>query len=55
MVEVNGQRFEEGQAYAQVTKQRRGTVETDFLIERLDDMHEIKFACQTAGCTPIGC
>jgi uncharacterized protein YndB with AHSA1/START domain len=49
VVEVNGERFEEGQAYAQVTKQGRGTVETDFLIERLDDMHEIKFACQQSG------
>ena len=49
VVEVNGQRFEEGEGYAQVTKQGRGTVETDFLIERLDDMHEIRFACQKTG------
>ena len=25
------------------------TVETDFLIERLDDLHEIRFACQKSG------
>jgi ribosome-associated toxin RatA of RatAB toxin-antitoxin module len=49
VVEVNGQRFEEGQMYAQVTKQGRGTVETDFLIERLDDLREIRFACQQSG------
>ena len=49
VVEVNGERFEEGQQYAQVTKQGRGTTETDFLIERLDDLHEIRFACQKSG------
>jgi len=49
VVEVNGERFEEGEQYAQVTKQRRGTVETDFRIERLDDLHEIRFACQQTG------
>jgi uncharacterized protein YndB with AHSA1/START domain len=32
VVEVNGQRFEEGEEYAQVTRSGRGTVETDFLI-----------------------
>jgi uncharacterized protein YndB with AHSA1/START domain len=49
VVEVNGQRFDEGEEYAQVTKHGRGTVETDFLIERLDDLHEIRFACQKSG------
>jgi hypothetical protein len=49
VVEVNGQRFEEGEEYAQVTKQGRGAVETDFLIERLDNLHEIRFACQKTG------
>ena len=49
VIEVNGERFEEGQQYAQVTKQGRGQVETDFLIERLEDMHEIRFACQQSG------
>jgi hypothetical protein len=49
VVEVNGQRFEEGQHYAQVTRSGRGTVETDFLIERLDDLREIRFACQQTG------
>ena len=49
VVEVNGERFEEGEQYAQVTKQGRSTVETDFLIERLDDLHEIRFACQKTG------
>jgi uncharacterized protein YndB with AHSA1/START domain len=49
VIEVNGERFEEGERYAQVTKHGRGTVETDFLIERLDDLHEIRFACQKSG------
>jgi hypothetical protein len=49
VIEVNGQRIEEGEEYAQVTKQGRGTVETDFLIERLDNLHEIRFACQKTG------
>jgi carbon monoxide dehydrogenase subunit G len=49
VVEVNGQRFEEGEEYAQITKQGRGTVETEFMIERLDDLREIKFACQKTG------
>jgi hypothetical protein len=38
-----------GEEYAQVTKQGRGTIETDFLIERLDNLHEIRFACQKTG------
>jgi uncharacterized protein YndB with AHSA1/START domain len=49
VVEVNGERFEEGERYAQVTKQGRGATATDFLIERLDDLHEIRFACQMTG------
>jgi uncharacterized protein YndB with AHSA1/START domain len=49
VVEVNGERFEEGQLYAQVTKQGRGTIETDFLIERMDDLREVRFACQKTG------
>ena len=49
VVEVNGQRIEEGQHYAQITKQARGTIETEFMIERLDNLHEIRFACQQSG------
>jgi uncharacterized protein YndB with AHSA1/START domain len=49
VVEVNGERFDEGERYAQVTKQGRGEIKTNFLIERLEDMHEIKFACQQSG------
>ncbi len=49
VIEVNGECFEEGEEYAQVTKDLTGTVRTDFVIERLDDMREIRFACQASG------
>jgi len=50
VIEVNGQRFDEGERYAQVTREPSGkTVNTDFLIERLEDLHEIRFACQKTG------
>jgi uncharacterized protein YndB with AHSA1/START domain len=50
VVEVNGQRFDEGEEYAQVTRSPIGTVEkTDFLIERMTDLREIRFACQKTG------
>jgi hypothetical protein len=49
VVEVNGQRFEEGEEYAQVTRSAFGTTETDFLIERMTDLREIRFACQKTG------
>jgi uncharacterized protein YndB with AHSA1/START domain len=49
VVEVNGERFEEGERYAQVTRSRGGDVQSEFMIERLDDLHEIRFACQLSG------
>ena len=49
VVEVNGQRFEEGERYAQVTRSHGNQVQSEFLIERLDDLHEIRFACQLSG------
>jgi uncharacterized protein YndB with AHSA1/START domain len=49
VIEVKGERFEEGEAYAQVTKDPIGTSQTDFVIERLDNMREIRFACQKTG------
>ena len=49
VVEVKGTRFEEGDQYAQVTKQRFGTVKTDFVIERMENMREIRLACQKTG------
>jgi uncharacterized protein YndB with AHSA1/START domain len=50
VVEVNGQRYEEGERYAQVTRDPFGsTGESEFLIERMDNLHEIRFACQKSG------
>jgi hypothetical protein len=49
VIEVNGQRFDEGERYAQVTRSRGNDVRSEFVIERLDDLHEIRFACQLSG------
>jgi len=49
VVEVSGQRFEEGDEYVQVTKGPVGTSKTDFLIERMDDLREIRMVCQNTG------
>lgn len=49
VVEVSGQRFEEGDEYVQVTKAPVGTSKTDFLIERMDDLREIRMVCQNTG------
>jgi uncharacterized protein YndB with AHSA1/START domain len=50
VIEVNGERFEEGEEYAQVTREPSGkSTHTDFLIERMDNLREIRFACQKTG------
>jgi hypothetical protein len=49
VVEVKGERFEEGSTYAQVTKAPVGNVETKFKIERMDDLHEIQMRCMNKG------
>ena len=50
VIEVNGERFDEGEEYAQVTREPNGkAVRTDFLIERMDNLREIRFACQKTG------
>ena len=49
VIEVNGESFAEGEQYAQVTKDLTGTVKTDFIVERLDDMREIRLTCQATG------
>ena len=49
VIEVNGERFEEGDQYAQVTKDLVGKASTDFMIERMDDMREIRLVCQATG------
>lgn len=49
VIEVRGERFEEGSTYAQVTKAPGRTGETQFRIERMDDLHEIQMRCTSTG------
>jgi hypothetical protein len=50
VVEVRGERFEEGDQYAQVTKEPLGgRTETNFLLERRENLREIRMSCQVTG------
>jgi hypothetical protein len=49
VIEVRGERFEEGDEYAQVTKDPIGRSEANFLLERRDDLREIRMSCQLTG------
>jgi hypothetical protein len=46
---VRGERFEEGDEYAQVMKDPVGKSEANFLLERRDDLREIRMSCQLTG------
>jgi polyketide cyclase/dehydrase/lipid transport protein len=49
VIEVRGERFEEGDEWAQVTKNPTNEVETNFLLERREDLREIRMSCQLTG------
>ena len=50
VIEVEGERFEEGDEYAQVTKDPTGSkVESNFLIETRDELREIRMKCDLTG------
>jgi uncharacterized protein YndB with AHSA1/START domain len=49
VVEVSGDRFEEGDTYVQVTKTPAGKFESHFLIERREDLRQIRMSCQLTG------
>jgi hypothetical protein len=49
VVEVRGERFEEGDEYAQVTKDPIGRSESNFLLERRDNLRGIRMSCQRTG------
>ena len=50
VIEVDGRRFEEGDEYVQVTRDLIGkTDRTKFLLERRDDLREIRMSCQLTG------
>ena len=49
VIEVRGERFEEGDEYVQVTRDPTGNVESNFLVERARDLREIRMSCQLTG------
>ena len=49
VIEVRGERFEEGDEYVQVTRDPAGRSETSFLLERRDDLREIRMSCVQTG------
>ena len=49
VIEVQGERFEEGDEYAQVTKDPTGKTRSNFLIEKRDEMREIRMRCDLTG------
>jgi Polyketide cyclase / dehydrase and lipid transport len=50
VIEVRGERFDEGDQYAQVTKDPfKGKSESSFLLDRRTDLREIRMTCQLTG------
>lgn len=49
VIEVRGERFDQGSNYAQVTRSAKGTISTTFVVERLEDMQEIQLRCVDTG------
>src|SRR4051794_16180181 len=49
VIEVRGERFEEGDEYAQVTESGRRVIESSFLLERRDNLRGIRMSCQLTG------
>ncbi len=49
VIEVRGQRFNQGDNYAQVTKSPMGEIETTMALERVDSLQAIDMRCQNTG------
>jgi uncharacterized protein YndB with AHSA1/START domain len=49
VIEVRGERFGEGDGYAQVTRGPTASEETRFLVERRSELREIQMRCQKTG------
>src|SRR5436305_7088216 len=49
VVEVSGERFEEGDEFVQVIRTPAGRLQSHFLIEHRDDLREIRMSCQLTG------
>jgi hypothetical protein len=49
VIEVRGERFDEGSNYAQVSRTPTSRIETVMTVERLDDLREIHMRCTNTG------
>ena len=49
MIEVQGERFEQGDEFAQVTKGAVGKEATNFLIEHREDLRALRMSCRLTG------
>jgi hypothetical protein len=49
VIEVRGERFDQGSNYAQVTRSLAGRIETSMRVERLEDLREVHMRCMTTG------
>jgi Polyketide cyclase / dehydrase and lipid transport len=49
VVEVQGERFEEGDEYVQVIQTPTGRMQSHFLVEHRDDLRGIRMSCQLTG------
>jgi uncharacterized protein YndB with AHSA1/START domain len=49
VVEVRGERFDEGSNYAQVTRNSGGSMETTMRVEQLEELRAIHMRCTTTG------
>ena len=49
IIEVDGQKFEEGDEFVQVIKDPSGETSSSFLIERRDELRELRMSCQLTG------
>lgn len=49
VVEVRGERFDEGEEYVQIVQRSAGRTEANFLLEKVVDLREIRLSCQKTG------
>jgi hypothetical protein len=49
IIEVDGEQFEEGDEFVQVIKDPTGESSSSFLIERRDELRELRMSCQLTG------
>ena len=49
VIEVRGERFEQGDEYAQVTKVPIGVKETNFIVDQRDELRALHMTCQLTG------